>query len=168
MNKSYFSELADYNIWANEIIQNWLKAITIAQWSAPIVSSFGNIEATALHIAAAETIWLERLLQVKSPVWLSYQTNPNRDETVRIWTGASLNLKTYVHDMDESHLQTMLNFKRRNGEENSMKIYQILAHVFNHSTYHRGQILTMLRQLGFNEVSGTDMLLFFQSRHMKV
>ena len=93
MNKSYFSELADYNIWANEIIQNWLKAITIAQWSAPIVSSFGNIEATALHIAAAETIWLERLLQVKSPVWLSYQTNPNRDETVRIWTGASLNLK---------------------------------------------------------------------------
>ncbi len=168
MNKSYFSELADYNIWANEITQKWLKAITTTQWSAPIVSSFGNIEATALHIAAAETIWLERLLQVKSPVWLSYQTNPNRDETLRIWSDASLNIKSFIQDMDENNLQTNLNFRRRNGEENSMKIYQILAHVFNHSTYHRGQILTMLRQLGFNEVSGTDMLLFFQSRDKRV
>ncbi len=168
MNKSYFLELADYNIWANEITQKWLKAITTAQWSAPIVSSFGNIEATALHIAAAETIWLERLLQVKSPVWLSYQTNPNRDETLRIWSSASLNIKSFIQDLDENNLQTNLNFRRRNGEENSMKIYQILAHVFNHSTYHRGQILTMLRQLGFNEVSGTDMLLFFQSRDKRV
>lgn len=162
MNKSYFSELADYNIWANQITQKWLKAISEDQWSAPLVSSFGNIEATALHIAAAESIWLERLQKVKSPLWLSHEKNPNRDETLAIWKTASQNLKSFIQEMEESDLDTFLTFKRRNGEENTMKLYHVLAHVFNHSTYHRGQILTLLKQVGFNEVSGTDMLLFFQ------
>lgn len=162
MNKSYFSELADYNIWANQITQKWLKAISEDQWSAPLVSSFGNIEATALHIAAAESIWLERLQKVKSPLWLSHEKNPNRAETLAIWTAASQNLKSFIQEMEESDLDTFLTFKRRNGEENTMKLYHVLAHVFNHSTYHRGQILTLLKQVGFNEVSGTDMLLFFQ------
>ena len=65
-------------------------------------------------------------------------------------------------NFDENNLQVNLDFKRLNGDAYSMPYYQMLAHVFNHSTYHRGQIVTMLRQVGFTDVGSTDMLGFFR------
>ena len=70
MTKNYFIQLADYNIWANDIVHSWFDKITGEQWEQPIVSSFDSIAATALHIAGAETIWLDRLNNAAAPVWL--------------------------------------------------------------------------------------------------
>ena len=162
MKKDYFIQLADYNIWANNIVHSWFEKITDEQWEQPIVSSFESISATALHIARAETIWLERLNNVSSPVWLPAGFNDVKKETIVIWKKASQNLKSFIENFDETKMQTNLIFKRINGEAIEQPHYQIFSHVFNHSTYHRGQIVTMLRQVGFTGVSSTDMSGFFR------
>ena len=162
MDKSYFLEVAEYNIWANNIVMSWLKDISSDQWSQPVVSSFGNLEATTLHIAAAESIWLDRLRKYDSPVWLPHVMNPGKEETLELWTKASKELRDFIQDFDENDLNEQLYFKRINGESSSMSNLHIFAHVFNHSTYHRGQLLTLLRQVGYEKVTGTDMLLFFR------
>jgi uncharacterized damage-inducible protein DinB len=55
-----------------------------------------------------------------------------------------------------------LDFKRLNGTAYSMPFYQLFAHVVNHATYHRGQLVTMLRQSGFVNVGSTDLLGYYR------
>ena len=69
MNKNYFIELSTYNVWANNEFRNWLLQLSQEQLKQPLVSSFNSIEATALHIVGAESVWLERLNKVQNWVW---------------------------------------------------------------------------------------------------
>ena len=162
MTKPYFIELAEYNNWANDLVHSWLDNITDEQWEKPVISSFNSIGETVLHIAGAETIWLDRLNRLPSPVWLPSVFKGTRNEIGEVWKKASAGLKKSVEDFNESAMMEKLIFKRINGEQYEMPHYQVFAHIFNHSAYHRGQLVTMLRQVGFTNVSSTDMLGFFR------
>lgn len=162
MTKKFFTELADYNIWANNIVCNWLEKISDEQWNQHIVSSFNSIQETILHIVGAEHIWLQRLNREEHTEWLPLSYKGSKNEHINLWKNESLGLKKFVEFFDENNMNANLDFKRINGDAYSMQHYQVLAHVFNHSTYHRGQIVTMLRQVGFTEVSSTDMLGYFR------
>jgi uncharacterized damage-inducible protein DinB len=50
-----------------------------------------------------------------------------------------------------------LNLKK---EQFKQPVYQVLVHVFNHGTYHRGQLVTMLRQLGIEKIPQTDYIVW--------
>lgn len=162
MTKQYFIELADYNSWANNIQCAWLEQITDEQWKQQIVSSFNSIQETVLHIISAENVWLQRLEKEANPAWLQTSYNGTKTEHIELWKSLSQRLKDFAIDMDESLLKENLEFKRLNGDTYSMPHYQVLAHIFNHSTYHRGQLITMLRQAGFTSVGSTDMLGYFR------
>jgi uncharacterized damage-inducible protein DinB len=162
MTKNYFIQLSNYNIWANDIVCDWLEKISDAQWTQHITSSFSSIRETVLHIAAAEHIWLQRMNKEEKQVWLQSTFTGTKDEHITLWKKASGALKDFVESFAENNLQTNLDFKRLNGDAYSMPYYELLAHVFNHSTYHRGQLVTMLRQVGFTGVESTDMLGFFR------
>ena len=163
MTKEYFIQLAGYNVWANDIVCNWLEKITDAQWSEEVISSFNSIQETVLHVASAEHIWLQRMNKEKDQVWLQSDFTGTKDEHVVLWKKASAALKNFVETFDEKDLPANLDFKRLNGDAYSMPYYELLAHVFNHSTYHRGQIVTMLRQVGFKDVASTDLLGFYRN-----
>lgn len=164
MSKSYFIELADYNIWANCTVHSWLDKISEEQWNQPVVSSFNSIAETVLHVAGAETAWLERCSGVVSPTWLPAVFKGTKQETQEVWKKASQNLKTLLVNFEEKKLFDILKYKRFNGEEMEQPYYQLFAHAFNHSSYHRGQMVTMLRQVGFTGVGSTDMIVFFRTK----
>jgi len=167
MTKQYFIELADYNIWANDIVCSWLEQISDEQWNQKIVSSFESIQQTVLHIISAETAWAERLQKKEKVAWLQVEHKGNdKDEHIALWKNASKQLKNFIESFDESKMNDALTFKRFNGEENTMQYYEIFAHTFNHSTYHRGQVVTMLRQAGFTDVKSTDLLGFYRIKQL--
>ena len=162
MNKATFLELANYNIWANNKMISWLNDITDVQYNQPIESSFGNIAGNALHVASAEKIWLERLHETPAPSWLANEFKGDKETLLTIWKQASENLKSYIENFDEKNLYNKIKFKRLNGDEYELPFYQIFSHVLNHSTFHRGQFVTLLRQVGFSNISGTDLLDFYK------
>jgi uncharacterized damage-inducible protein DinB len=164
MTKNYFIQLAAYNIWANNMVHSWFDKITNEQWEQPVVSSFKSIAETALHIAGAETIWLERLNRVPEPVWLPFVITTAKKDVQDAWIKSSGGLHSFIESFDEIKLQDTVSFKRPDGNTYELQHYQIFAHVFNHSTYHRGQLVTMLRQTGFTGVSSIDMSTFFWSK----
>ena len=161
MNKQYFIELAEYNIWANNIVCGWLENISDEQWNKPIVSSFNSIQETVLHIISAENAWLQRFR--KEPVeWLQFVYKGTKEEHIQLWKKTSAEMKAYIESFDENNLRGNLDYKRVNGIAYSTPFYQLFAHVVNHATYHRGQLVTMLRQSGFVNVGSTDLLGYYR------
>ncbi|HVX26492.1 MAG TPA: DinB family protein [Parafilimonas sp.] len=157
MTKQYFKEIAEYNLWANTIVCGWLEQISDEQWNKEIISSFNSIQETVLHIISAENAWLQRFK--KQPVeWLQSIYKGTKEEHIKLWKQTSEGFKAFVDAFDEKDLNTNLDFKRLNGDAYSMPYYQLFAHVVNHATYHRGQLVTMLRQAGFTNISATDLL----------
>jgi len=162
MTKQYFIELSDYNVWANDIVCGWLEKITDQQWNQPVISSFNSIQETVLHMIGAENVWTERMNGVLSPVWIPSVFSGTRGEHIVLMKKTTYQVKNVVIAFDENKLHTKLYFKRLNGEMNLMPYYQILSHMFNHATYHRGQLVTMLRLVGFTNVGSTDLSVFYK------
>jgi uncharacterized damage-inducible protein DinB len=66
----------------------------------------------------------------------------------------------FINSLAEDALTTKITYVNVKGETWTHALWQMLRHLVNHSTYHRGQVATMLRQLGA-EPAATDFLLFF-------
>lgn len=161
MDKPYFKEIAKSNLWANELVIGWLGNISDEQWEYEVISSFNSIRETVLHVVSAEHAWHQRLLNAQNIAWLLSEFKGSKEDAIILWKTQSENLYHFVENFD-GDLNQKLTFKRLNGDEYSMPIYQVLAHIFNHSTYHRGQLVTMLRQVGFTQVGSTDLLTYFR------
>ena len=160
MNKNYFLELAQYNIWANQKMIHWLSQINEEQWSQKLVGSFESIEVTAIHTAGSEKLWFERFNNQKQP-FLNLTFKGDKNDLIDIWKNASENLKNYVFKISEEDLMESFAYKSLKGEGFSRVKYQAIAHVFNHSTYHRGQLVNYLRQVGFTDVNTSDLIYFY-------
>ena len=162
MTKKYLLELADYNIWANNKLTDWLSQISVEQFEQPLVGSFKNIHETTLHIVAAEQIWHQRLVNNVSE-WLGITFEGDCAMMLETWKRTSIDLKTYILDLPEEKLIENFAFNTRDGVPYYMERYKALAHNFNHSTFHRGQLITLLRQVGFTGVGSTDLIGYYRT-----
>ena len=127
----------------------WLSQINEEQWSQKLIGSFESIETTAIHTAGAEKIWLERLHNQAQP-FLTLTFKGNKSDLIEIWKNTSENLKNYVYEICEEDLKESFTCKSMKGEGFSKVRYQAIAHVFNHSTYHRGQLVNYPSAGGFH------------------
>ena len=162
MHKTYFTEVAEYNLFAANIACSWLEKISNEHWNAPVASSFGNIQKTVLHIFFAENIWIERFNENENIVPLEKTFQGTKQEHIALWKKSSEELKNFITSFDKIKLNETFTFKRFNGEETSSKYYRAFAHVINHSTYHRGQLVLMLKQLGYGNFQSTDLITFYR------
>ena len=96
---------------------------------------------------------------------LSATSKGSKNELIETWKEISAGYQKFIAAMSEDQFQQILNYKNSKGIEFNQPIYQLLAHVFNHATYHRGQVVTMLRQVGYTDVSSTDMTTFFRLKN---
>ena len=77
------------------------------------------------------------------------------------------NLIDFVASLTSEDLLRTLSYKTMSGESHTQPHWQMLQHVANHSTYHRGQITTMLRQLEGAKPVSTDLIAFYRMRAAK-
>lgn len=161
MDKTYFTELAAFNEWANTIACGWIGQLTDEQWNRTVISSFSSVRETVLHTISAENAWVERFQKSSEVRWLQTTFEGSKTAHVALWKQTSAALKTFIEQFDEALLPTNFDFKRLNGEAHSVPYYQLFAHVVNHATYHRGQLVTLLRQVGFTGVQSTDLMSYY-------
>jgi len=161
MNKAYFTALAAYNSWANAKAISWLQQITDEQWEQINTSSFSSVKQTAVHIASAEKIWIDFWTKAPNPVYLSSYFQGSRQELIDIWEDTSAGVQNFIEDHPEENLHDPVIFVYPNGRTGQMAYWQTFAHIMNHSTYHRGQLVTLLRQAGYSQFSSIDMATYF-------
>ncbi|CAN5229010.1 hypothetical protein BH09BAC4_BH09BAC4_11730 [soil metagenome] len=161
MNKDYFLALADYNLWVSRIAISWLNQLTDDQWNQVITSSFDSVKQTALHLVSAEKIWLDYWQQVPNPAFLTTQFEGTKEDLIQIWLQTSAALKQFIEGYPPEAYQQSVFFSWR-GVNWQMAFWQTFAHFINHATYHRGQLVTLLRQVGFTKLSSTDLATYFR------
>lgn len=161
MDRRYFLDLTHYMAWTNSKIIGWLDQITEEQWEQNSISSFTSIKQTALHIASAEKIWIDFWKKVDNPVFLSSEFDGTKTDLLKIWTDTSSTLKDFIENYPEEDYLKQIVFKVR-GEEWQMEFWQTFTHFINHATYHRGQLVTMLRQAGFEDFTSTDLAAYYR------
>lgn len=163
MNKQDFGYLYDYNQWANRRILQTASKLTPEQFTRDLQSSHCSVRDTLAHILAAEWIWLERW-KGTSPSSLLDPAGFNTVESlVSRWTDVERDYEEFISGLNDEKLSTVISYRNTRGEDWAYPLGQMLQHVMNHSTYHRGQVTTLLRQLG-GEVMSVDLLVFMDEK----
>src|SRR5205809_7059967 len=129
MIKEYFIELADYHVWANNIVCTWLDKISDEHWKQPVVSSFPGIYETVLHLAASEKIWAERLKKYTSHELLRDTFNSSKEHLIKIWKEVSAEFKQFIEDFPAEALDEKLAFKNIKGIPHNKLYWQLFAHI---------------------------------------
>jgi uncharacterized damage-inducible protein DinB len=149
-------DYAAYNLWANRQFADWLAARPEELLVRELPSSFPSLRLTALHVWGAEAIWLSRLHGV-SPTRDPFAPFDGPTEAVfRRWLQTSAELRDYVEARDDAWFDGETAFTLLNGTSDARNNAQILLHVFQHGTLHRGQLITMARSLGLTDPPKTD------------
>lgn len=180
MNLEDIQTLYAYNRWASERLFAALETLNEHQFTIHVQSSFPSIRETLFHILFAEWLWLKRW-QGTSP----RSTLADPDVSPATWNTLSpggiptvkelstvAELKSFADSIDQERqaflgglnddvLHAKLQFTDMAGTPYAAPLVQLMQHVVNHGTYHRGQVTTMLRQVGA-EAASLDMLYFFR------
>jgi uncharacterized damage-inducible protein DinB len=162
MNTQDFRLLYDYDSWASQRVLEACAELTAEQFTRDLGNSFPSVRDTLFHICGAQWIWIERWHGRSPSAIPSAADYPDFASVRRRFAEVGRDLLDYVASLSPEDLQRTINFKTLAGVPYSQPLWQCLQHVANHSTYHRGQITTMLRQLGAKPVS-TDMVAFYRA-----
>ncbi len=156
-------DLFAFNAWANHRVLTAVEALTAEQFTKPMGSSFDSVRDTLAHICGVEWVWLERL-QGRSPSAIPEAKEYGDFATLRArWTETEKRWLEYVSRLDQAELDEEVDYKTLSYGASRDPRWLMMQHVVNHGTYHRGQVVTMLRQLGAKGAS-TDLITFYRER----
>jgi uncharacterized damage-inducible protein DinB len=154
-----FRVLYEYNAWANSRSLEACATLSHEQFLQDMKSSFASVRDTLAHIYGAEFVWLERW-NSRTPVPLPTPADFADFESLRDrLTELDLTLIAFISGLRPETLARNLDYKLISGKAQSGPLGPMLQHLANHSTYHRGQVATLLRQLGAKGLS-TDLIAY--------
>ena len=162
--KTILAAYTEYNSWANKKILDLL-AENSSLLDKEVKSSFPSLRKTLYHIWGAEELWWKRLHGESLPKVPAMDYEGSFEDAAKQFLSASKNFDVLIKEKDENYLQTPSTYKDTRGNSWTNSHWQMIMHCMNHSTYHRGQIVTMLRELGATTIPSTDMITYF--REMK-
>jgi uncharacterized damage-inducible protein DinB len=161
--KNLLLSYLSYNLWANNTILNRLELISDEDMLQQIAGSFDSISKTLAHIFDAESIWLQRLYGIEK-ISIPSDIFTNSKEIKIGLLDASLKLKKFGLLCDEEKISTVVSYSYHRTNFGSNTVFEIIQHVCNHSTYHRGQIVNFLRFLGHTDnIPNTDYITYIRT-----
>jgi uncharacterized damage-inducible protein DinB len=163
MNVEDFRRLYDYNSWANHRTLEACAALNDEQFTRDLHSSFRSVRDTLVHIMLVEWLWRERWLGRSPDKYPPASDFPNLESVRQRWAEIERNLLDYVSALKPEDIDRVITHKTTAGVPQSAPLSQMLQHLVNHGTYHRGQVATMLRQLDAKPI-GTDLILFYREQ----
>jgi len=155
--------LAHYNLWANERIIKQLQTLSEEQLQREIVSSFSSVVKTVAHVHGAEDVWRQRLHKIQPAHFYKLSDDANAQDELNKWMNATKGLANTILFYDEEQLGETIHYFNIKGEAFGAFRWQMIQHAINHSSYHRGQLVTMMRQLGMTEIPSTDLINYYRS-----
>jgi len=155
------TSLYKYNYWASGRLMSVVDTLSQEQFLRELGSSHRSIRGTLVHIMGAEWIWLSRWRGQSPKALLSEEDFPDAESLKRRWREVERQMLDFVWGLKEEDLRQRISYTTTEGAPYTSPLWQMMLHVVNHSTYHRGQVTSMLRQIGI-EPKGTDLILYYR------
>jgi uncharacterized damage-inducible protein DinB len=162
MTKKEIQLLFDYDQWADMKLLEALAVLKPDQYTKDLGASFGGIQGTLVHILSANKVWLNRWAG-KTPEPLKADDFPTIEVLKKAWDTYHFDCGNFSKSLSEDNLNASLQYVDFKGNSYNHPLYQQVQHKVNHSSYHRGQIVTLLRQMGVQAVS-TDMINYIRQK----
>ncbi len=143
-----FRELYRYNYWARDQQLEACAALSQEQFVQPMGSSFSSVRDTLVHLLQVEWIWLERWNGRAPKVWPSGAEYTGLDRVTEGWKKVEAGMWDFLGRVSDSELSRDLTYVNFKGQTWTYKLWRAMLHVITHQCYHRGQVTTLLRQLG--------------------
>ncbi len=156
--------LVDYNYWARDRLLAAVEALSPDAFTRDMGSSFGSVRDTLAHVYGAEWIWLARW-RGEAPTALPTPGQfPDVATLRRTWTALEGEVRAFVAGLDQAGRTRLCDYRLLSGQACTSPFGQMIQHVVNHGTYHRGQVVTMLRQMGAAGPQALDLIAFYRER----
>lgn len=161
--KELLLQYARFNIWANKRMTDVMLSLDEAVTDQQINSSFPSIRQTVYHTWGAEDIWLQRLELTEQASWAPSGFTGSFATACQKWMQVSEGLAAFTErQFDDKAFSHVFQYYSLKKESFKNPVSGALMHAFNHSTYHRGQLVTMLRQVGVTKIPETDLIAFIR------
>ncbi len=165
--KQLLQQYSAYNLWANKIITDKICQLPAAILYNEMNSSFGTIYKTVVHLMDVESIWWQRLKLQEHVEWPGI----NYSEPIDILSKDLLHLSKQWNDwvLAANEIKITHVFEYQNSKKEIFKqpVYEMLLHLFNHQTFHRGQLVTMMRQNKVEKIPATDFIIYSRNKIAK-
>jgi uncharacterized damage-inducible protein DinB len=164
MNSKEIGLLIDYHYWARDRVLDAVAPLTSEKLTRDLGNSFRSIHETLTHLYAAEWIWYQRWQGEAPTSLLPANTFADLAALTAGWRDMEAKMRKFVAAQDDAALARTMSYKLVNGQSSANVVWQMIQHVVNHGSYHRGQITTMLRQLGEAPGKSMDLIAFYRER----
>lgn len=151
-----------YTAWATARVLDSVAALTSEELHRNLANSYGGVFGTLTHIFQGDSIWFDRLIGNTTGALAAYPPGANFAELSERWRALHARFVSWAEGLAPADWDRIVSYRNTKGEPFEQPVSRIILHMVNHATYHRGQITTLLRQLG-REPIGTDLIYFYRS-----
>lgn len=156
--------LLDFHYWALNRALDAADALTPEQFTRDMGSSFKSVRDTLAHLYSAEWAWYQRWQGTSPTAALPFDQFPDVAALRSAWTAHEAKMRAFLDAQSEDGITRVIEYKMLDGRPGATPFWQMLQHVVNHGSYHRGQVTTMLRQLGASPAKSVDLIAFYRER----
>jgi uncharacterized damage-inducible protein DinB len=162
MNLQDLRTLVDYHYWARDRLLEAVDGLTHDKFVERIESSFPSMRDTLAHLCGSESVWVARW-DGNSPAGFPDPRDLADLAAIRAsWLIQEQQLRAVLERLGEQGINRPLEYRGFDGRPQAQLFAHMLQHLVNHGSYHRGQVTTMLRQLGMQAPRQMDLIAFYR------
>jgi uncharacterized damage-inducible protein DinB len=162
MTYSDLTTLVDFHYWARDRVLAAAAALSPEQYTRDLRSSFPSVRDTLVHLYAAEWAWHQRWVGTSPAALLNPADFPDVATLTAVWAENETRVREFLASLGEAGITRSLEYQSLDGRPHTSAFWEMFHHVVNHGTYHRGQVQTMLRQLGAPPAQSVDLIAFYR------
>ncbi len=151
----------DYSAWASQRLLDAAAKLSHEELTRDFKTADKTVLDTLVHIYAADRIWLARVQQEPRA---TFSDPEDRDLTLlqTEWPALNARWKLWLREFKDGDVVRMISYKDMKGRPYSQPLWQILLHLVNHGTHHRGQISGFIRAMGYTPAP-LDMIAYYRT-----
>ncbi|HEV7786428.1 MAG TPA: DinB family protein [Thermoanaerobaculia bacterium] len=151
-------------LWADRLILGAVRPVKSEDLTRDAGVSFRSVLGTLAHTLISQRLWLSRFLGNPLTVLPRLDEYPDLPAWIAGWEEMASQIEAFLAGLSDDQLATPLTWASLpDGAVHTLPLWHAVIHLVNHSTYHRGQVVSLLRQMGYS-VPHTDLIVFFTER----
>jgi len=156
--------LVDYHYWARDRLLDAVATLEPDAYLANRGNSFSSIRDTVVHLYSSEWVWYSRWRDRSPSAQMAPERYPDVASVRAAWVDLEHEVRAFVGELDAAARAREFHYQAFNGQPLRSVFWHTLQHLVNHGSYHRGQITTMMRQVGAAPPKSMDLIVFYRER----